>query len=34
MNDAAKRLEFLQAAQYRDEVLKLTSLREQITAKH
>ena len=29
MNEAAKRLEFLQAAQYRDEVLKLTKLREQ-----
>ncbi len=29
MNEAAKRMEFLQAAQYRDEVLKLTKLREQ-----
>ena len=27
--EAAKRMEFLQAAQYRDEVLKLTKLREQ-----
>ena len=29
MNEAARRLDFLQAAQYRDEVLRLTALQEQ-----
>ena len=28
MNNAAKQLDFLQAAQYRDEVLRLTELQE------
>ena len=33
MTEAAKRLDFLQAAQYRDEVLRLTQLQEERTAK-
>ncbi len=32
MNEAAKRLDFLQAAQYRDEVIRLSDLQEQMQA--